>query len=148
MCFQRFISYLNDRDAEVLEAASRILRTQGLLAIPEAPEVLRHYAKSAAFLNNPSVFFFSLSDQEGSMLPLGEAIIAAVDSFLVILSAPAGPQTRRSWGDGLDCAKLLLRLYNQGEGDNDLRGQCLDRWDALLKSGDPYRRLLAQLDAA
>ena len=97
-CLERFMTFLNDQDAEVLRAASRILGTESLLAAPEAPDFLAQFATSAAFRNDPSTFFLRLLDHDGSMQPFEKAILEAIDNFVVAMADGAGASVNRQIG--------------------------------------------------
>jgi len=97
--------------------------------------VLPSRAAVAALVRGPGYrrlvphFAHVLSRHPGSLLPLGEAVLAVCDR----VSEPGrtGPPD-----EFLLFVHTLFRMYEQSEAaaDDDTRTACLDRWDGLLET--------------
>jgi hypothetical protein len=147
-CLTRLLNYLNDNDSKVLDAAASIIGTNGFLYSDNAPTFAAQFASTAAFLRDPSQLLCRLEDYEGSLLLFSEAISIAVSQISGPLADASSPADRQSHS-GMYIAKLLLRLYDQAEQENQrhLRSQCLDHWDALLRADvGSYQYMLTQID--
>jgi hypothetical protein len=147
-CLTRLLNYLNDNDSKVLDAAASMIGTNGFLYSDDAPTFAAQFASTAAFLRDPSQLLCRLEDYEGSLLLFSEAISIAVSQISGPL-ADASSHVGRQLRSGMYIAKLLLRLYDQAEQENQrhLRSQCLDHWDALLRADvGSYQHMLTQID--
>lgn len=146
---QRVSGFLDDHDAEVLEAVGRIMASDRFLDSPEAPAFAIQFAKSRAFLVDPSSLLYNLSGYEGSLLTFHEAIAASIAHFSDSVADAGGGLKGRQWYIELELSKLLLRLYSQAEDDLEVRSQCLDSWDMLLRTGSLNPGdLLSRIDAS
>jgi hypothetical protein len=120
-----------------------------VLDSPEAPAFAVQFAKSNAFLKDPSFLLYNLLSYEGSLLPFHEAIATSVAHFSDSVADAAGALKGREWYLEMELSKLLLRLYSQAEYNSVVRSQCLDSWDMLLRTGSLNPGdLLAQIDAS
>jgi len=147
-CLSRLLEYLNDHDPKVLNSATRLVLRTGFLDSPEASEFATKFANSAAFMMDPNVLLHALADHEGSLLPFSNAITNSVAQLSGPLADLSNSPSRRQYGASLYVSKLLLQLYDESEQNTSMRSQCLDHWDALLRSDvGSHQHILTQIDS-
>ena len=135
-CLRRLLEYLNHHDPKVLNAAARIIGAEGFLSWPEAPDFTANYARSNAFLADPSTLLFHLGEFEESLLPFAETIEIVVKRLSVAESEAVENPARRFWRASMHVSKVLLRFYDEAEDCefHPLRDRCLGFWDTLLRA--------------
>jgi hypothetical protein len=124
---------LDDSERDVRAPATGFLRTAPDITAAKAVVVLRAFVASKAFLAEPHYLVWELERHHGDLRPLAHVIFDACER-LTDKTFQEGRADRR---DALgDLAVFLLRLYGQLEpphDDPELRRECLDRWDGILR---------------
>ncbi|MEO1088830.1 MAG: hypothetical protein AAFY88_31770, partial [Acidobacteriota bacterium] len=100
------------------------------------PRSWARFARSRAFRTEPSHLLQALENQSGDLLPFADCILAVATSFAEDFStAIQDPSSSLALEGSHYLVPLLLRLYEQAEGQNPVLHQnCLDLWDRLLEA--------------
>jgi hypothetical protein len=125
----------DDEDENVHENCGRAFRRKNLLALPEMRPFLDAYIRSRSFLGNQWLLMHEFQNFAGSLLPLADIQMGIIDVCAgPLLESSRDPATRSSH-DLSEIGPLLIRLYEQSEGEDGvhIRQRCLDSWDVLLE---------------
>lgn len=129
-------AFFNDTDDEVLSKATDVFRKDKVLADDTVGPVLAlAYATSDGFEQLPSGMIECLETWEGAILPYTDAVMKTVERLSGELAENTRDISHRDGMVGQDTTTVLLRLYGEADdnGARELRRQCLDALDALLK---------------
>jgi hypothetical protein len=79
----------------------------------------------------------ALERSSSSLLPLSDQIFQLAEMFTTTLAEEARSVQRSLFFEARSIGKIVLRLYEQAEGDNnaDLRRGCLDVIDSMMQKG-------------
>jgi hypothetical protein len=121
----------NDAEKKVRDTAASIFRREEFFTHPAAVRVTEAFIESKAFDENTDDFLYGIHNEAISIYPFASAL-KAIASKLALPVDEATKGTRRLTDTGL-LSTILLRLYEQSEGDVGCRKICLDAWDQLLK---------------
>jgi hypothetical protein len=125
-------SLLCDVDKDVRDSASGYFRSDKALNQPCAVRLSEAFVASPAMDDNVQSLLLGLEQHTGSLKPFALAILAVSDRLCgPLVSDARDPRTSRPM-DAEKLAKVLLRLYEQSEGDPSGRRRCLDAWDRLM----------------
>lgn len=134
-CSELLPQFFDDPESDVRGAASTVVRRGIDWSKKTNIDVLRSFLSSRAFLDQPRTALWMLEKFTGDLRLLSEPIFAACDSA-ANLAAESGSKTGWELSATFETLSvLLLRLYGQAQSDPALREKCLDRWDAILRSG-------------
>ncbi len=123
----------DDDDEKVRDVAASVFRRKGMLGQTFVVPLAERFVQSHAFENNIEDLLYGFKDATISLRPFSRVLSLVVQRFAGSL-APEGRDLRsRRPADVGTLAEVLLRLYEQSEGDRRVRGECLDAWDQLLR---------------
>ena len=88
--------------------------------------------ESPAFAESAESFFWAIEEAVDAPPSL---LLNAGRRFLDLVGSAAGDLRQSSAATVDSLSNLILRAYRQAENDPDLRRQCLDLFDRLLKAG-------------
>jgi hypothetical protein len=129
--------FFNDSDKSVSNQAAHVFyRNPDLLEYQAGPPLALNLVRSNAFQLDPSDLLRPLVQYSGSLLPYAEVMSAVVAAAAGPLASLIGNiQTRHAVVAHM-LPNLLLRLYQEAEGQKNaaVRNRCLDAWDLLLQS--------------
>jgi len=133
-CSRLLPAYFSDNNVAVRRAAAAVFRDRATLTLAEMPAIANTFVESPAFLDEPGRLLFDLDQYPGSLIPYVDVADRACQAFATSL-ADASRDIRTSIaGDADHLAKVLLKLYDQAEGRDDVRARCLNMWDRLLEA--------------
>jgi hypothetical protein len=122
-----------DADADVRARAASVLFYDKVWQTDFALPLAHRLLKSEAAGQSLDRILHSLKDTRSSLAPYGTLILEICRLIADRANAPQdGGRSVHSFGYLL--SPVLLRLYEQSEGNRDLRRQCLNAWDALLQA--------------
>jgi hypothetical protein len=122
-----YIKYFDDESKKVRDKAASIFRSDKFFKHTLAVSISEAFTKSSAFGENIDDFLYGIQDEAIPLKPFAPTLKAISE----LLPSPASAGQRFT-DTGL-LATLLLRLYEQAEGDVECRKICLDAWDKLLQ---------------
>lgn len=129
---ERLRALFNDPEKDVRAAAASFFGSDGAFETVAARSLAQGFAASAALDDNMDDLLMGLEHYTGPLKDYEGAIFAMVDRLAGALAAEARDhQTQRPF-DADMLAKVLLRLYERAEHEEELRGRCLDAWDSLI----------------
>jgi len=127
------LTFFDDPEKEARDLAASVFRYDRFFQHSGAVAIVNAFIKSKAFLDNIDDFLYGLNDEAVSLRPFA-GILAAIAAKLDSTDGIEKRSIRQIYDMGL-LAGLLLRLYEQSDGDAVCRGICLDAWDQLLQHG-------------
>jgi hypothetical protein len=128
----RLVTLFGVQNESVRAEAAGFFRCDGAFDQALAAPLAESFVASPALDENSDDLLFGLEQHNGPLRSFAPALLSVVDRFSGPLAGEARDirTARPLHVDQL--AKALLRLYEQSEGDHDLRRKCLDAWDRLL----------------
>src|SRR5207249_194893 len=118
---ERLCALFNDPEKEVRGAAASFFGSEGAFETAAARSLAQRFAESAALDDNMDDFLMGLEHHAGSLKDYAAAVFAMADRLAGPLAAEARDhQTQRPF-DADMLAKVLLRLYEQAEHEQELR---------------------------
>jgi len=142
----QLVTLFGDPNESVRAAAASFFRCNGALELALAASLAESFVASPALDENSEELLFGIEQHNGSLRPFAPALLSVVARF----SGPLAHEARDiSTALPLHAdllAKVLLRLYEQSEGDQNMRRKCLDAWDRLLSERIGFD-LLRHIDA-
>ena len=126
----------SDSDHEIRTQAAGYFMYDEVLSAPKTVELAIAFVQSSEFLNDPGHLLQPLSEFTGDLTTYSSVVLGAVDAVCEHLADQTRDRTRWSAFAGNEASTLLIRLYEiaYGAADDALQAQCLDRWDAMLRS--------------
>ena len=128
------VALLNDSDASVRDATSRVFWQSGFYGHPSAARLLGEFARSTAFGGMLNNVLHGLAEAAVSLVPLADAVGLVVERLVAASRADptATPFVSHELPD------VLLRLYEECDADSPARSRCLDYIDAALRDKLAY----------
>lgn len=135
-CQDLLVPLFDDPEKAVRQQTVHCLRDKGVFSIPNASEFIGKYVHSQAYLDDPSPLFFAIEEHAGSLTPYSELILSICEVFCGSLRDASRDMATGVAADTHMIPPLLLRLYEQaqGQGDADTVNRCLDAWDLLFEN--------------
>jgi hypothetical protein len=122
----------DDPDKDVRASAASFFRSEDAFETAAARSLALRFVASAALDDNMGDLLMGLEHYAGKLKDYAEPVLAVADRLAGRLAPEARDyQTQRPL-DADMLAKVLLRLYEQAEHEQELRGRCLDAWDNLM----------------
>jgi len=130
------LQFMNDPEKEVRNELRRIFSNKELTTGPEYAAFVKEYIKSQAFADDPDHFVWSLKDLAGNLVSVADAIFAVCEVFSLTLQEKTRDIGSRYPHTASEMASLLLRLYEQAQGERNMKiaCRCLDIWDLLFEN--------------
>jgi hypothetical protein len=129
---EKLCALFNDPEKDVRGAAASFFRSEGAFETAATGSLAQRFAESAALDDSMDDLLMGLEHHAGSLKGYAGAVFAMADRLSGPLAAEARDhQTQRPFEADM-LAKVLLRLYEQAEHEQQLRGRCLDAWDSLI----------------
>ncbi len=129
---EKLCSLFDDPEQDVRSAAASFFRSSGAFETGAAGSVARRFAESAALDDNMDDLLMGLEHHAGPLKDYAGAVFVIADRLSGPLAGDARDHQTQRPLDADMLAKVLLRLYEQAEHEQQLRGRCLDAWDRLL----------------
>jgi hypothetical protein len=126
-------SFFEDPDEEVRKHAAVVFRYPKAFGRDDAVWLVDRFVASQAFRKNVENFVLGLFELTIPLRPFARAIASLVNRMVTATGDQDGTQEDYWWHAG-QLAPVLLRLYEQSEGDDSTRRLCLDAWDLLLQN--------------
>jgi len=135
-CEELLLPLCDDENAEVRREAQHAFRNAKVFTIPDAQRVIARYIRSKAFADDPSPLIWSLKEFTGELTQFAELILMICEAFAGSLRDASRDISTGIAGDAHTIPPLLLRLYEQaqGQGDAQVLNRCLDAWDVLFEN--------------
>jgi hypothetical protein len=133
MCEPLLAALFDDPAPEVRQTALGVFRDREGKAIGHMRGLVRAAVRTSA---GAEAVVWAIEHTSTPVLDLAEEILEVGELFSTSLAEQASSIQHSLFAEGRSISKLLLRLYEQAEGDSNsrLRGRCLDAIDALLRA--------------
>jgi hypothetical protein len=134
-CEELLMPLWDDTDAAVRKETRHAFYDKTVFSLPNARRMVARYIKSRAFADDPSPLIGSLKEFSGSLTPFSDLILMICEVFADSLRDASRDTSTGIAGDARRMLPMLLRLYEQaqGQGDGETVGRCLDAWDLLFE---------------
>jgi hypothetical protein len=122
----------NDPEKDVRAGAASFFASDGAFKIAAARSVAQRFSESTALDDNMNDLLMGLEHHAGLLKDYAQVVFAMADRLAGPLAAEARDHQTQRPLDAEMLAKVLLRLYEQAEYENEIRARCLDAWDSLI----------------
>lgn len=135
-CQDLLVQFANDPEKEVRDELRGIFRNKDLITDTEFAAFVKYYIQSQAFVDDPDHFVWSLKDLAGSLITVADAIFAVCEAFSTTLQEKTRDVGSRYPHMASEVSSILLRLYEQTQGDcyKRIANRCIDIWDLLFEN--------------
>jgi hypothetical protein len=135
-CQDLLVPLFDDPEKAVRQQAVRCFRNKEVFSVPNASEFIGKYVHSQAYLDDPSPLFFAIDEHAGSLMPYAELILSVCEVFCGSLRDASRDMATGVSADAHRIPPLLLRLYDQAQGQRDAHtvNRCVDAWDLLFEN--------------
>lgn len=134
-CFHELLPLADDESEDVRRELTKLFYEKEIVEQPGFTEFMHQYIETRAFAANPSDSIEVIQENVAQVTTHADLILSVSDGFIRSReNVSSSPDTHR-WGATRSLMPLMQRLYEQANAENlvEIRDQCLDFWDQLLR---------------
>lgn len=134
-CFNALLPLANDENEDVRQSFAKLFYGKEIVEQAGFAGFMQCYVKTRAFAANPADAIEVIQKHATSLTQHSELILLVSNAFLRTWESSASSPDTHRWGASRNFMPLMQRLYEQAisEDLDELRDQCLDFWDEMLR---------------